>query len=103
MGSERPLGSRQGISISLPAWFGACSPRAMGHFGLVPIRGWQAGRVASSRSTRSFPGSIFLLSLRIGKARYGPAADRIPLRGSFARFNKAEFNVTEPMGLLVLA
>src|SRR5690348_787841 len=102
MGLEPRLGSRQGMSISLPATFGACSPRATGHFGLAPRRGWQAGRAASSRRTRSLPDSIFLSSLRIRKARYGPAAQRILLLGSFARFRMAAFNVSEMTGLLVL-
>ena len=40
-------GSRRRVSVSPAALFEACSPHAMGVFGLVPLKGLQGGRTAS--------------------------------------------------------
>ena len=44
---QRPMGAAWRASIFPAATFEACSPHAMGHSGLAPIKDWQAGRTAS--------------------------------------------------------
>ena len=58
--------------------FKACSLRAMGLFGLAPMKGWQVGRTISWPITRSSLDRMLLRSLRIVKELFGLAGGRGP-------------------------
>src|SRR5580704_2679705 len=71
MASETSFGSHRQISISLPVSSRDWLRHATEPFGSAHGMGSQAGRTASSLSTRSSVNRRSLLSLKMTRARYG--------------------------------